>query len=253
MEAELFGYEKGAFTGARLQGKAGLIELAHGGTLFLDEIGDMPLQLQAKLLKYLDDKQFRRVGGVKLHEVDCILLTATNRDLEKLSAKKKFRKDLFYRLSSFPIKLPSLNERPEDIPPLAAHFIEQFNQKYNLKRKATPSALLQLQTHHYHGNARELRNMVKKAVILNETDLIDNIIKFNEPGKESSGFSEVAETISGQLTLKERLRAVEKDIFVEMLKKRPTTRQIAQALGIDHSTVVRKLKTHGLSTLAGVK
>jgi TyrR family helix-turn-helix protein len=95
--------------------------------------------------------------------------------------------------------------------------------------------------------------MVKKAVILNETDLIDNIIKFNEPGKESSGFSEVAETISGQLTLKERLRAVEKDIFVEMLKKRPTTRQIAQALGIDHSTVVRKLKTHGLSTLAGVK
>jgi PAS domain S-box-containing protein len=214
MEAELFGYEKGAFTGARLQGKAGLIELAHGGTLFLDEIGDMPLQLQAKLLKYLDDKQFRRVGGVKLHEVDCILLTATNRDLEKLSAKKKFRKDLFYRLSSFPIKLPSLNERPEDIPPLAAHFIEQFNQKYNLKRKATPSALLQLQTHHYHGNARELRNMVKKAVILNETDLIDNIIKFNEPGKESSGFSEVAETISGQLTLKERLRAVEKDFFV---------------------------------------
>lgn len=252
MEAELFGYEKGSFTGAKAQGKAGLIELAQGGTLFLDEIGDMPLQLQAKLLNYLDDQQFRRVGGTKMHKVDCIILAATNKNLEQLSEEQKFRSDLYYRLSTFPIKLPSLNEHPDDIPPLAAHFIEQYNQQYNLKRKATDAALSQLKLHKYHGNTRELRNMVKKAVILNETDVIDDILKFNDINREAAMPMPSTRDHSSEPTLKERLQAAEKSIFIEILKSRPTTRQIAKKLNIDHSTVVRKLKLHGLST-AGAK
>lgn len=249
MEAELFGYEKGSFTGAKSQGKAGLIELAQGGTLFLDEIGDMPLQLQAKLLNYLDDQQFRRIGGTKMHKVDCIILAATNKNLEQLAEEQKFRSDLYYRLSTFPIKLPSLNEHPDDIPPLAAHFIEQYNEQYNLKRRATDTALSRLKLHQYHGNTRELRNMVKKAVILNETDVIDDILKFHDINSEASMSMTSARDHSNELTLKERLQAAERNIFIEILKSRPTTRQIAKKLDIDHSTVVRKLKLHGLSTL----
>ena len=114
LEAELFGYERGAFTGAREQGKIGLFELAHGGTLFLDEIGDLPFSVQAKLLKYLDDQEIMRLGSLKPRKIDCSVIAATNHDLEELTRRQQFRQDLFYRLNTFTIRIPPLRERPEE-------------------------------------------------------------------------------------------------------------------------------------------
>ena len=135
LEAELFGYEKGAFTGAKNTGKAGLFELAQYGTLFLDEIGDCPITIQAKLLKYLDDHRVMRLGSVKSRIIECNIIAATNQDLETLIETGSFRSDLFYRLSAFTIQIPPLRERPEDIFELILHYLEVFNSRYGLKRK----------------------------------------------------------------------------------------------------------------------
>ena len=134
LEAELFGYEKGAFTGAKNDGKVGLFELAEGGTLFLDEIGDLPFSLQAKLLKYLDDKEFMRLGGTKSHKVDCLIIAATNKDLVSLK-NSTFRKDLLYRLNTFTIKIPPLRDRYEDLFEMTYRFLNQYNIRYSQKRK----------------------------------------------------------------------------------------------------------------------
>ena len=141
LEAELFGYEKGAFTGADPRGKVGLFELAHEGTLFLDEIGDLPLPVQVKLLKYWDNQEIYHVGGIKPIKVDCIIIAATNRDLKKLVNQGKFREDLFYRLNSVNLRIPSLRKRREDISELAHHFLNMYNRTYGLKKRFSPQAL----------------------------------------------------------------------------------------------------------------
>jgi two-component system, NtrC family, response regulator AtoC len=168
LESELFGHEKGAFTDARVQ-KQGLFELADGGTIFLDEIGDMPGKLQAKLLRFLEEKTFRRVGGAKDIHVDVRIIAATNRDLRSLVEQGEFREDLFYRLNIFPITLPPLRERPEDIPLLATHFVRQFNREF--RREVTgiePSSLAAMQAYQWPGNVREMRNIVERAMLLAE-------------------------------------------------------------------------------------
>ena len=246
LESELFGYEKGAFTGAQDRGKAGLIELAHEGTLFLDEIGDMPLPVQAKMLNYLDDGMVRRLGGTQARRVDCAVLAATNCNLMEMVEQKLFRKDLFYRLASFPIKLRPLHERPEDIAPLAMHYINRYNQEYNLSRRASAAALLRLQHRRYSGNVRELRNLIKRAVVLSDKDVIDAALVLAEGPDVAPAPSEVVAPSLGSLTLKEHLESVEKTLLVEALDKGLSTREAAQMLGINHSTVVRKLKKHGL-------
>ncbi|MEJ2037882.1 MAG: sigma 54-interacting transcriptional regulator [Desulfosarcinaceae bacterium] len=147
LEAELFGYEKGAFTGASEKGKIGLFELAQGGTLFLDEIGDMPLALQAKLLKYLDDKEIRRVGGTRSTKVDCSAIAATNQDLSALVKQKKFREDLYYRLHSFILQIPPLRERPEDISGLVRFYLNKYNRKYKRSRKIQSSTIHIMEKH----------------------------------------------------------------------------------------------------------
>ena len=189
LEAELFGYEKGAFTGAREEGKAGLFELAQGGTLFLDEIGDLPLTIQAKLLKYLDDNIIMRLGGTKSIAIDCTAIAATNRDLDKLVKNKKFREDLYYRLNSFTIKIPPLRKRQDDIFELTTHFLKKYNKAYGMQRRITAKSMQALQLYPFPGNVRELMNMIKKAVVISEEQTLDVFIQralkesFAQPGK----------------------------------------------------------------------
>ncbi|HIP43532.1 MAG TPA: AAA family ATPase [Aquifex aeolicus] len=167
LEAELFGYEKGAFTGAYTS-KKGKFELANGGTIFLDEIGDMPVNLQAKLLRVLQDKELERLGSEKTIKVDVRIIAATNKDLRKLVEERKFREDLYYRLNVIPIHVPPLRERREDIPLLIEHFLEEFNEKYQKRVYLTKEAMQILLEYDYPGNVRELANIVERIVILNE-------------------------------------------------------------------------------------
>jgi PAS domain S-box-containing protein len=243
LEAELFGYERGAFTGAREQGKIGLLELAHGGTLFLDEIGDLPLPLQAKLLKYLDDHELIRLGGIKSHRIECTIIAATNQDLETAVARRSFRQDLFYRLNAFTLKIPPLRERPEDIFELVRYYLLKYNQAYRLKKRIMPEGLTMLQSYSFPGNVRELKNVIKKAVVMSESREIDDFIArsvqvgcpTHPDSLPRNGKSLAAE-----------LRLVEREILKRAVKQCRTTRQIAAELSVSQPTVVRKLKKHGL-------
>jgi DNA-binding NtrC family response regulator len=168
MESELFGYDKGAFTGA-VGSKPGRFELAHGGTLFLDEIGEIPVEMQVKLLRVLQESEFERVGGIKTIKVDVRLLTATNRDLAAEIASGGFREDLYYRLNVVPIHLPALRERRQDIPLLVDHFIARFNDR--LKKQITgadPAAVERLVVHNWPGNIRELENVIERTILFCE-------------------------------------------------------------------------------------
>ena len=166
LEAELFGYEKGAFTGAAPGGKAGLFEAADGGTLFLDEINSMPLNLQGKVLRALETKTIQRLGSTRSKKVDFRLLTASNEDLYHLVEEKKFRADLYYRLAVIPIRLPPLRERREDIIPLAQHFLKLFCRKYAKDKEFSPQTLQLMIQYPWPGNVRELRNFVERAVVM---------------------------------------------------------------------------------------
>ena len=248
LEAELFGYEKGAFTGAKDTGKPGLIELAHEGILFLDEIGELSLPGQAKLLKYLDDHEIMRVGGTKARKIDCIIIAATNQNLEQLVVEKKFRGDLLFRLNSISLTLPPLRERPEDIFELTHHFLKLKNKKFNLNKKLNPLTIAMMQTYSFPGNIRELKNIIKKGVIMSETDDIDKVV-LNCMGKEI--IDEVAHILqSGQdsVILDYITAAFEKEVIKNAMKKHRSTRDLAKYLNVSQPTIVRKLKKHGLST-----
>jgi len=246
LEAELFGYEKGAFTGAREEGKAGLFELAQGGTLFLDEIGDLSLTIQAKLLKYLDDNIIMRLGGTKSIVIDCTVIAATNRDLDKLVKTKKFREDLYYRLNSFTIKIPPLCERQDDIYELSTHFLEKYNKEYGVQRRITAKAMEKLQSYPFPGNVRELMNVVKKAVVISEGQTLDVLIQrilsesFGSTGKIYS-----SPTLQKNLT--DLLLEFEKEVLKNAMLKCKTTHELAGDLGISQPTAFRKLKKHGLA------
>jgi DNA-binding NtrC family response regulator len=197
LESELMGHERGAFTDAKTA-KKGLFELADGGSLFLDEIGDMGILLQAKLLRFLEEKTFKRVGGVKDLKVNVRVIAATNRNLARSVSEKQFREDLYYRLKVIPIVLPSLRDRREDIPLLVSHFIDQFNREFRKScRGMTDGALKMLQDYRWPGNVRELRNVIERAMILedkeflDERDLPDEISQLASPasaGPSADGF-----------------------------------------------------------------
>ena len=172
LESELFGHEKGAFTGAVMQ-KLGRFEAAHGGTLFLDEIGDIPLELQAKLLRVLQEQEFERLGSTFTRRVDVRVIAATNQDLATLVSEKRFRIDLYYRLNVFPISLPSLRLRPDDIPALIAHFVSKYAGRMSKRiSKISRDALEQLMRHPWPGNVRELQNFIERAVILSKDQVL---------------------------------------------------------------------------------
>jgi PAS domain S-box-containing protein len=244
LEAELFGYEKGAFTGAREQGKAGLIELAQDGTLFLDEIGDLSLPVQAKLLKYLDDHEVLRLGSLKTRKTDCAIIAATNRDLEKLVKQRRFRRDLFYRLDSFTLRLPPLRERHEDVFELSHFFLARFNQSYHLDRRLSPQGLEALQAYDFPGNVRELKSIIKKAVVISDTALLDDHA-LGLPAQRTNPRTALnrSDTIPA---LHVAIENMEKELLTQALQQCKSTRQMAVLLKTSQPTVVRKLKKHGL-------
>ena len=246
LEAELFGYEKGAFTGANDRGKAGLFELAHEGTLFLDEIGDMPLSIQAKLLKYLDDHEVMRLGSVKAKTIDCIIIAATNRRLGDLVKEKKFREDLFYRLNTFPIELPPLRERPEDVFELTRYYLKKYNTQYGVKRKITSDGIEKMQSYPFRGNVRELKNIIKKAVVLSERQKIDPIVIKSLQMTEERVEKIVPEK-KRKRKLTDEILMLEKKMIKDALKTCRNLREIAHELGISEPTAFRKMKKHSLS------
>jgi PAS domain S-box-containing protein len=247
LEAELFGYEKGAFSGASEHGKPGLFELADKGTLFLDEIGDLSLPVQAKLLKYLDDHEVMRLGGTKPNVIDCIIIAATNQDLEKLVEQKKFRHDLFYRLNIITMKIPPLRERPEDIFELANHFLKYYNKRYNQKKKLNPLALSLLQPYAFPGNVRELKNIIKKAVVMSEGQDIDHMLLSSIGNDVIEEWSQATRANQKIHNLTDVLAALEKEMLKTAMRKCRTTREMAVFLNISQPSVVRKLMKHNLS------
>ncbi len=177
MESELFGYEKGAFTGA-VKSKKGLFELADGGTVFLDEIGELPLSMQAKLLTFLDDKKFKRVGGLNDIAVDVRVLAATNRDLEKEVAEKRFREDLFYRLNVIQIEIPPLRQRREDIKDLCAYYLDYYNKKFSRSiHGVEPSFMEELMAYEWKGNVRELKNIFERCFLFSRGGLLEKHVE----------------------------------------------------------------------------
>ena len=193
LESELFGYERGAFTGAR-DLKEGLLEVADGGTVFLDEIGELPLALQAKLLRVLEDHTFRRIGGSRNISVDVRVIGATNADLEKAIAERRFRSDLYYRLNGVQIRVPALRERPEDLPDLLAFFLDHFNRVHGREIQGIhPSAKRLIEGHGWPGNVRELRNVIERAILVEPSSLITSASLALPNAPNGSGRAPVAE------------------------------------------------------------
>lgn len=244
LEAELFGYEKGAFTGASEQGKVGLFEMAEGGTLFLDEIGELALPLQTKLLKCLDEREIRRIGGLKPIKIRCTIIAATNINLAREIQKKNFRQDLFFRLNTFTIRMPPLRERPEDVFEMTHFFLAKYQKAYGVKRRISSKAMERLLSYNFPGNARELKNIVKKAVVMSEKTLIDEFIEL-DARQERDGPRPAPVRIKGDMN--RQVLDYEKNLMLQGLSVCKTTRSLAAHLGISQSAVVRKLKKHNLT------
>jgi DNA-binding NtrC family response regulator len=254
LETELFGHEKGAFTGAAAR-KPGKFELAHRGTLFLDEIGDLPLLLQAKILRALEEKRFERVGGIVSLQVDVRVVAATNRDLKAAVAARQYREDLFFRLSVFPITIPPLRERADDIPRLAKHFIDRFCRDLNKKPLAlAPSAVEELAAYGWPGNVRELQNCIERAVILTEGGTI-HARHLSLPFRQPAGQSETDLDLLSRIDLSGTLREVMQRA-VTVVERRKIEQALAHAAGdraraadalqISAGALADKLKVYGL-------
>jgi two-component system, NtrC family, response regulator AtoC len=244
LESELFGYEKGAFTDARAL-KKGVLELADGGTVFLDEIGEMPLHLQAKLLRVLEDQSFRRLGGVRDVTVDVRVISATNKNLGEAVRKREFRQDLFYRLNVIQIVLPALREHREDIPALAQHFIQFFNRKFDRKIEGTSAeAARQLQAYDWPGNVRELRNVIERAMVLEEQDRLTpvNLALGEDSAQQISSSLSPSPSRAGM-----SLEETEKSMLAEALQKTGGNQtQAAHMLGISRDTLRYRIKKFDL-------
>jgi len=247
LESEMFGYEKGAFTGA-ISSKPGLFELANGGTIFLDEIGTMPLSLQPKLLRVLQENEFMRVGGTKKISLDVRFISATNEKLMEMISSGKFRQDLYYRLNVIPVKLPSLRERKDDIRILSERFLDEFNKKYNKRKIFNESALAGLERYDWPGNIRELRNAIERLVIIGEKDVIcENQLSFLTQAKDHLPESNLTYNIDSTISLKDAVTKYEKALIQDALKKHKTTYGAAKALRTSQSMIARKSKSLGIN------
>ncbi|MEB3103859.1 sigma-54 interaction domain-containing protein, partial [Ferviditalea candida] len=244
LESELFGYEAGAFTGANRRGKQGMFELANNGILFLDEVGELPLDLQVKLLHVLQDREVTRVGGTKSVQVNVRVISATNRDLNQMVKEGTFRQDLYYRLNIVPIRIPPLRERTADIIPLAYFFLHRMNQKYGMQKKLSFDLLNNLKNYPWPGNIRELENFIERLIVITEEDEI------SYEHVPSEMFSREEQTLEIDRPLKQIMRDVEREILSRSLKKYKTTRKTASALGIDQSTLVRKIQRLNIKVLS---
>ncbi|HFD13251.1 MAG TPA: sigma-54-dependent Fis family transcriptional regulator [Crenotrichaceae bacterium] len=264
LESELFGHEKGAFTGA-LSARQGRFELAEGGTLFLDEIGDMPLAMQVKLLRVIQERTFERVGGTRTIHSDVRIIAATHRNLEQAIQEKSFREDLYYRLNVFPIEIPALRERSEDIPVLVSDLTERLDREKNISIRFTKQAMQQLQRYSWPGNVRELANVVERMAIL----IPDGVVDANElPEKFSKHHinnQELTNTISSSrdydnfsvqqikqwpdegINLKKQLLKLEQSLIIQALDEcNGVVAQAARKLKLNRTTLVEKMRKFGL-------
>ena len=240
IETELFGHEKGSFTGATAS-RRGKFELADGGTIFLDEVGDLHGASQAKLLRVLQEGEFHRVGGEQIIKVNVRVVSATNRDLNAMVAQEKFREDLFYRLSVVPIRVPALRERPRDIPALAAYFLEEFCARNNFKRKAIDEAVFPLlENHPWPGNARELRNVIERMAILTQGEHLtrDSIPVEIRVQRETGPKS----------TIQEARESAEREHILRALEESKwNVSGAARALGMERTNLHKRIRALGLS------
>jgi len=237
LESELFGYEPGAFTGADKKGKVGLFEAAAGGTLFLDEIGEMPIEMQAKLLRAIEEKKIRRIGSNEERVVDIRILAATNKDLKTMVDAGLFREDLFYRLNVIRIFVPPLRERKEDIPELMWHFLKKFNQQYGTKTVISGELVTKFMSYNWPGNVRQLENTIERLVVLRRGSTLDMESIADDiifPGDQ----------ILTEKTLKEILEEKERDVILHTYEKHKSTRETARRLGVSQPTIVRKLQKY---------
>lgn len=239
LESELFGYTKGAFTGADKNGKEGYFKQADQGILFLDEIGEMPLHLQVKLLRVLQEQEVIPIGSTIPTKINVQIVAATNKSLEKMVEAGTFREDLFYRLNVIPLHVPPLRERMEDVPVLAFYFLQQLNEKYNKNYHLTPDALNLLEFYSWPGNVRELQNMIERLVVSADDPVIEAefVSKFLTPGYD---FKKSKPVITRVLPLQEALHSVEEQLILLAMKQYKTTTKAAKALGISQSSVSRK-------------
>lgn len=241
IESELFGYKGGAFTGARREGKPGLFELAHGGTLFLDEVGDLPLAVQVKLLRVLQEKEVVRVGSGKAIKVDVRIISATHRDIGKMVKDDQFREDLYYRLMVIPLQLTSLRDRKEDIPVLIPFFMDKFNAHFGFHKVMAPQTVDKLVKYAWPGNVRELENLIERLMVTAPGDeLTEDLLP--------PGFSERISLPKSGTKLKEAVEQTEIYLLSEAFKKCGSWAEAAEMLGIDRATIFRKVTKYGLKT-----
>ncbi len=239
-EAELFGYEKGAFTGALQSGRMGLMELAGEGTLFLDEVGEVSPAGQAKLLKCIDEREYLPLGASKPKQLRCNIIAATNSDLEQMVKDKTFREDLLYRLNTFTVSIPPLRERREDLFELVTQLLKQYNMRYSADKRITPRFLDTMQEYPFPGNVRELKSMIRKGVVMCDEAVLDDFLS------EMLGNKVPHQDDTEPVSLTRAVEAVERDLLVKARATCSGTREMAAYLGVSQPTVVRKLHKYGI-------
>ncbi len=237
-EAEFFGYEKGAFTGAD-KIKVGIFESADNGTLFLDEIGELPLFMQVKLLRVLQERKIKRLGSTKEIKINVRIITATNKNIKEMINKKQFREDLFHRLNGFEVVIPPLRERREDIRLLIDYFLHQYNIKYSTSKSLSHELQAALEEYSYFGNVRELSYLIERLVVLSADNIIDCRFLSEEMMPSRSSSEEV-------IPLKRALENTEKNLLIKAKRRYKTTRAIGKVLGISHVSVAQKLKAYNI-------
>ena len=241
LEAEMFGYEKGTFTGGMKDGKIGLFEFADKGTVFLDEIGEMPLELQAKLLRIIENGEIKRLGSNQIIKSDVRIIAATNRNLAEMVREKTFRADLYYRLNVLVVNVPPLRKRTEDIRPLAEHFLKAFNKKYGYTKRLGPDTIQVMEQYDWPGNVRQLENLIERMVITVQDPIIDvSALPLEYTGEAVPP----AELLAGSGTLAERMDAYESQIIREAYRRCGTTVAVARELGISQATAARKIQKY---------
>lgn len=247
LESELFGYEKGSFTGAMQSGREGLFKEADGGTLFLDEIGELPMYLQAKLLRVIQEGSIRKIGSNKEEYIDVRIISATNKKLEEMIENKAFREDLYYRLNVIPMYIPKLSERLEDIPSLVQFFIAKFNKKLKKNVKGVELEFINaLMQYYWPGNVRELQNVIERAMNLCEGGILTKrelIIEFGNKNNVNIDVP-ISNKVNEQLPLKELMEQCEKEIIRRTLSSNKSCRKTARLLGVSHTTIINKVKKY---------
>lgn len=238
IESELFGYEEGAFTGAKKGGKKGYFEAAGEGTLLLDEIGELPMNLQVKLLSVLQNQSLMRIGGNKRIELKCRIICATNQNLAEMIEKKQFREDLYYRINVVKIEIPPLRERRDEIISLIFRITEEINTKYGMSKHFTPAMVAWLSQQEWPGNVRELRNFIEKAIVTTSENEIDLEIDYERTNRDLS------KELIREMTLQDYMETVEKEFILRMYQKYPSSIKLGEKLGISQSTANRKIRKY---------